>query len=1419
MQSKLPVKRALPIIRVFVSSTFSDLTHERNALHAMVWPELERYCQQRGFTFQAIDLRWGVPAEAGLDHRTMRICFEELRRAQETSPEPNFLILLGNRYGWRPLPEVISVDDFKELKTAAQQIQSEPPESTKQLTEKQTELLKQAVAILEDWYLLDENARPFGNEALPGEYVLRTRKALLNGVDYGRQPNADGKLQDTPEWLDVQFVLWSIVNRAFPAADLAGRFQALHETAPETIPSSVRFQASATEQEIWQGAFQAENADRHVIAAVREVDDLDAIPDTPKRREFIDLKDDGTPDSDASQALTKLKLKLEAVLGESKIIRSTCQWAIDQNNKPTGDITTSHLDDFYGEILDRFKSIIIAQINAYWDRDLSADDATLAQVRGSQQELDLECTDHLRFASERAPEKTFVGREPELQRIRDYLHSETNQPFVAHGPSGSGKTALLGKIIQEVTPSRSADGTRAETGPIVLTRFIGTTPESSNLRSLLSSLCRELRQDFALPDPLPTDLNQLIDEFYSQLGQATGARPVFVFLDALDQLDVADNGRSAFWIRTPLPSTTDAACHARMVVSCLSPSDEYPEDSDACEPFRALKLRSLLEKHELSALDLNDARKLFGSWLHGAGRSVAKLQQDGIWSAMQRSSACRQPLFLKVLFEEARRWRSFDAPAAIPDSLARLLDELFVRLGEPSEHGALIGIALSCLVSARYGLSESELLEVLYADPEYKTILAADNQRNGHELPPDSNRIPIAPWTRLRSDLAPYLAERAAPGTAVMHFYHRQVEQAVRQRYLHTPDYQTNRHRQLADYFDGRWNRPDAHALMELPHLRLLCQDHDQLLHCLTDLQFPLRKTQAGHVADLVRDVDALRAGLSGDMRSLLEPWYFFIRGNAPLLAEHPECFFQQAYNEPVDSPVSQAAQQRWTPPSGSNQPPDATTTLPAEFLEWINRPTHWEPPACLMTLQGHTGWVTSVAISSDSGTIVSGDMDNTVKVWDAESGDCRQTLQGHSEDVTSVALSTDGRTIVSGSWDNTVKIWDTESGDCRQTLQGHTDWVRSVAFSTDGRTILSSSCDNTVKVWDTESGDCRQTLRGHSAEVTSVALSADGRTILSGSYDKTVKVQDAESGDCRQTLQGHTSSVKCVAFSADGRTIISGSWDNTVKIWDTETGDCRQTLQGHTLRIDSVALSCDGRTILSGSYDKTVKVWDTETGDCRQTLQGHTSGVRSVALSNNGRTIVSGSWDDTLKVWDAESGDCRQTLRGHIWTVNCVALSADARTIVSGSVDGIKIWDTESGDCRQTLRGHTNSVLSVALSADGRMIVSRAMDNTLKVWDTESGDCRATHPLDSVDAQVVWGSVGRLDESRRLSTEGGRLQLALRLLPKAQRTDTTYTVPENFFAPGSFDQAYGPLAGDTILAFTDNGKAHWFCIRRRDGA
>lgn len=103
--------------RIFVSSTFSDLKAERNALQRFVFPRLRDLCLQHGCRFQAIDLRWGVSEEAALDQQTMTICLDEIARCRRTSPRPNFIILLGDRYGWRPLPPKIPAVEYDALKT------------------------------------------------------------------------------------------------------------------------------------------------------------------------------------------------------------------------------------------------------------------------------------------------------------------------------------------------------------------------------------------------------------------------------------------------------------------------------------------------------------------------------------------------------------------------------------------------------------------------------------------------------------------------------------------------------------------------------------------------------------------------------------------------------------------------------------------------------------------------------------------------------------------------------------------------------------------------------------------------------------------------------------------------------------------------------------------------------------------------------------------------------------------------------------------------------------------------------------------------------------------------------------------------------------------------------------------------------
>ncbi|KAJ6023799.1 NACHT and WD40 domain protein [Penicillium herquei] len=339
-----------------------------------------------------------------------------------------------------------------------------------------------------------------------------------------------------------------------------------------------------------------------------------------------------------------------------------------------------------------------------------------------------------------------------------------------------------------------------------------------------------------------------------------------------------------------------------------------------------------------------------------------------------------------------------------------------------------------------------------------------------------------------------------------------------------------------------------------------------------------------------------------------------------------------------------------------------------------------------------------------------------------------RQTLEGHSGLVQAVAFSPDGQTIASGSNDNTIKLWNAKTGEQRHTLEGHLDWVRAVAFSPDGQTIASGSNDNTIKLWNTETGKQRHTLEGHSGLVRAVAFSSDGQTIASASDDNTIKLWNAETGEQRHTLEGHLDWVRAMAFSPDGQTIASASNDNTIKLWNVEIGEQRHTLEGHSGLVQAVAFSPDGQTIASGSNDNTIKLWNVETGKQYHTLEGHLDWVRAMAFSPDGQTIASASDDNTIKLWNIETGKQRHTLEGHLDWVRAVAFSPDGQTIASASDDNtIKVWNAETGEQRHTLEGHSGLVQAVAFSPDGQTIASASDDNSIKLWNVETGEqCHA---------------------------------------------------------------------------------------------
>ena len=231
---------------------------------------------------------------------------------------------------------------------------------------------------------------------------------------------------------------------------------------------------------------------------------------------------------------------------------------------------------------------------------------------------------------------------------------------------------------------------------------------------------------------------------------------------------------------------------------------------------------------------------------------------------------------------------------------------------------------------------------------------------------------------------------------------------------------------------------------------------------------------------------------------------------------------------------------------------------------------------------------------------------------------------------------------LASGSWDNTIKLWDVNTGKEIRTLTGHANWVNSVAFSPDGKFLASGSADCTIKLWQVQTGIEIQTFTGHSDPVSSVAYSPrtpttnsqERQLVASGSNDYTIKLWQIYTGRNIYTLTGHSFFVNCIAFSKNGEILASGSGDNTIKLWHVNTGREIHTLIGHSDSVWSVAFSQDGQFLASGSWDNTIKLWHIHSGREISTLTGHSNYVRCVAFSLDGQTLVSGSDDDTIKIW-----------------------------------------------------------------------------------------------------------------------------------------------------------------------------------------
>ncbi|KAM9479394.1 NACHT domain- and WD repeat-containing protein 1 [Salvelinus alpinus] len=1322
-QSTEGLKLRSNVVRVFVSSTFTDMSSERNALLDKTYPELQAFCQSQGLVFEVVDMRWGLQDAIDVDHMTTELCLQEIEACKKVSVGPSFIALLGNRYGHRPIPRVLPGKQFEVLLSKLPQDQ---------------------VGLLHQWFRKDNNA-------VPPVYVLQPITTLLphyNDLQPEKRPLQDDSVIS---WRYTEARLLHLLRTAAVQAE---------EDGDITVEQKHQFFKSVAEHEIEEGLRMpdGDESEPSAILFVRELPHL-RKKDGPKRlAQYMDVTADGLLDTEAQDLLSGLKSRLFAASPGIVNLHSVelCKGAIEPSCKEHA----QYLESLCEQLVSQTKACIARRVGAGSSVEAGAvmtngargGDASQRKGEEDRGWLLQELSHHMALSAGKCS-SVFRGREGLLGKICLAMWEHTNTrhaPLVVHGPPGVGKTTLLCKLAQEM---RGLLDPRA----VVVVRLLGTSAESSDLGRVLQSVCFQICSVFSLSPPTPITAHtreDLVRFFHGLLAEVSErGDTLLLILDSLDQLSSATQGQKLHWLPKDIPP------NVHLVVST----------ADTGSPVLA-NLRRTVEVpgnfFEVEPLSCDQGREIMDAYMREAQRSLTPEQCEVVLCSFQLSG---NPLHLKLLLDMARRWASYTpvTDLALSSSAQEVMSQLLRALEE--RHGKqLVGAALGYIVSARGSLSEAELRDILSLD---NNVLAEVYQ---YWLPPNHSLIRLPPllWVRLRHDLGELLVEGQANGVTVLDFHHKLLTETVRERYQRSGQ-QADRHRVLAEYFLGRWSQGRFKAVLLPPLTTTLDADRKvppqplwfaegvanvkklqelpyHLLHAglweelrqevIGSSEWLYCKTLTCGVASVIEDLtlctelmDCPETQLIRDTFILLKPTLDFLDGQMD-----PSLFYTEVLSRLH---------------SFAEMYPSLIGRLCCQCHDWLSccpdpilvpKCAFLQPPggALKTTLAGFQKGVTALDICPERGILLAGSEDGKVIAWDLNDLEVIQTLVGHTAKVLSVRVIDSGAHCLSLAADGSLRKWSLLSGRQLYCTQEAVS-INSLPSTThihvsEERGLVFTHSGGQVKVWHLNTTELLFQVKDTGVSIILgflngmvVSLSDGGLVTFShpSAEDKTAQIH-LEKSSHRLTL------TATLTLQKHGRLLIASKEGFLYQVSSTEQDrqsqwTLRQTVTELPVCATFLSASDDERILLAGC-ERTLVLFHRES-DCVQSFLDlhHEDTVLCACVSSDSRVVVSGSEDQTIRVWSITTGNLLDSFLGMDAPVTTLALYEGTVVSASSSAYYLKLWHLPSpNDPQQRPKGCIPAGCpQVALTKDGDTVyyVRNIGQKEVITWNCHTGSSTDT--------------------------------------------------------------------------------------------